>query len=392
MSRTHYGACVVLWIFSLVACKVPEVRVTCIFSKDCILPCSFTPTNGDVKIQWFQQEALIFSLQPAGQRFNHGNMSLFSDSVSEGNASLLVKQVDTRSKGRYKCVVNNVTVTYVVATVEAPIRTVSIDINPSGLIQCSTKDVYPAPLVQWSTEPRLSHALQPITRMAPGGKSLFTVESILKQQNNSLDYIYVCNITSKYGTHTRTASLQLQEITGSEGKDLVIPCKAPKKLQSFSLVWTFTTANKTTDILTYDSRTHKSRSLWDNAELEEDNALKGDVSLTLENTVGSEHSGFYTCAFSGAETRHLIQSRVVITSARQEKDFVRYNLWMLGIVAGLIALLALTLVVKRYRAKSKRNQESAQEDAEMQRMNPDKTSEEPQAGNKLMTQPSASHS
>lgn len=85
---------------------------------DCILPCSFTPTNGDVNIQWFQQKALIFSSEPAGQRFNHANMSLFSDSVSEGNASLLVKQVDKRSKGSYKCVVNNVTVTYVVASVE----------------------------------------------------------------------------------------------------------------------------------------------------------------------------------------------------------------------------------------------------------------------------------
>ncbi len=113
--------------------------------------------------------------------------------------------------------------------------------------------------------------------------------------------------------------MYISEMTGSEGKGLVIPCKAPKKLQSFSLVWTFTTANKTTDILTYDSRTHKSRSFWDNAELEEDDALKGDVSLTLENTVGSEHSGIYTCTFSGAETRHLTQSRVVITSARQEK-------------------------------------------------------------------------
>ncbi|XP_016353650.1 uncharacterized protein LOC107697397 [Sinocyclocheilus anshuiensis] len=393
MSRTHYGSCVVLWIFSLVACKVPEVRVTCIFSGDCILPCSFTPTNGDVKIQWYQQEALILSLQQAGQRSSRGNVRLVSDSsVSDGNASLLVKQVDTRSRGRYKCVVNNVTLTYVVATVEAPIRSISIDINPSGLIQCSTKDVYPAPVVQWSTEPWLSPAaLQPITRMAPGGKGLFTVESILKQQNNSLDHIYVCDITSKYGTQTWTASLQLQEITGFEGKDLVIPCKAPKNLQSFSLVWTFTAANKTTDILTYDSQTHESSSSWDHAELEEDNALKGDVSLSLENP-GLELSGIYTCAFLEAETRHLIQTRVVITSSRQGKDFLKYNLWILGIVAGLIALLALTLIIKRYRVKSKRNQDSTQEDAEMQSMNPDKTSEEPQAGNKLMTQPSGSHS
>ncbi len=124
--------------------------------------------------------------------------------------------------------------------------------------------------------------------------------------------------------------MYISEITGSEGKDLVLPCKAPKKLQSFSLVWTFTTANKTTDILTYDSRTHKSRSFWDNAELEEDDALKGDVSLTLENTVGSEHSGIYTCTFSGADTLHLIQSRVVITSARQEKGIHELiHLWIL---------------------------------------------------------------
>ncbi|KAK9968466.1 hypothetical protein ABG768_002791 [Culter alburnus] len=392
MSRTHYGACVVLWIFSLVECKVPEVRVTCIFSEDCILPCSFTP-SGDVNIKWYQQDVLILSLQPAEQRLSSDNVRLFSDNVSEGNASLLVKQVDTRSKGRYKCVVNNVTQTYVLATVEAPIRTISIDTDPSGLIRCSTKDVYPAPVVHWSTAPSLPPAaLQPITRMASGGKGLFTVESLLKQQNNSLDHIYVCNITSKYGKQTWTASLKLQEITSSEGQDLIIPCRAPKNLQSFSLVWTFTTANKTTDVLEYDSKTHKSSRSWDHAELEEDNTLKGDLSLNLQKPVGSEYSGIYTCAFSAAKARHLIQTRVDITSSRQEKGFLKYNLWMLGIVAGLIALLAITLVIKRYRAKLKRNHENAEEDAEMQSMNLAKTSEEPQAESKLMTEPSGSHS
>lgn len=78
-------------------------------------------------------------------------------------------------------------------------------------------------------------------------------------------------------------------------------------------------------------------------------------------------------------------------------DFLKYNLWMLGIVAGLIFLLAITLVIKKYRgntvyrtqsiifqclllciysmvmfmfaAKSKRNQENTEEDEEMQSMN-----------------------
>ncbi|XP_052464936.1 uncharacterized protein LOC128021664 [Carassius gibelio] len=378
MSRTHYGACIFLWIFSLVACKVPEVRVTCIFSEDCVLPCSYTPTNDDVKIQWYQQEALILSLQQAGKRLIHGNVSveLISDSsVSDGNASLLVRPVDTRSRGRYKCVVNNGTLAYAVATVEAPIRSISIDINPSGLIQCSTKDVYPAPVVQWSTEPRSSPAvLQHITHMATGGRGLFRVESILKQQNNCLDHVYVCNISSRYGTQTWTASLQLQEITGFEGKDLVIPSKAPKKLQSFSLVWTFTAANKTTDILTYDSRSRKSSSSWDHAELKEDNELKGDVSLSLKNP-GLEHSGIYTCTFLGAKTRHLVQTRVVISSSREGKDCLKSNMWMLGIFVGLIVLLALILIIKIYKVKSQRNQDNYQEDVEIQSMSTDKTSD-----------------
>lgn len=109
------------------------------------------------------------------------------------------------------------------------------------------------------------------------------------------------------------------EINSSEGQDLIIPCRAPKDLQSFSLVWTFTTVNKTTDVLEYDSRTHKSSRSWDHAELEEENALKGDVSLNLQKPVGSEHSGIYTCALSGAKTRHLIQTRVVFTSSSQGK-------------------------------------------------------------------------
>lgn len=113
----------------------------------------------------------------------------------------------------------------------APISAIFINTDPSGLIRCSTKEVYPAPVVQWSTKPSLPPAaLQPITHMAPGGKGLFTVESILKQQNKSLDHIYVCNITSKYGTQSWTASLKLQgktsDICFSTNTDICYKCYA----------------------------------------------------------------------------------------------------------------------------------------------------------------------
>ncbi|XP_051971497.1 uncharacterized protein hhla2a.1 [Xyrauchen texanus] len=390
MTKTHYGVHAVLWILSLVECKIPEVRVNCVFSEDCTLPCSFLPNHTDVNIQWYQQEALILRLQQVGEQLSNGTMWLFNDHISKGNASLLVKHVDIRNKGRYKCVVNNATQIYVIATVEAPISIISIDTNPSGLIQCSTKDVYPPPMVQWSTEPSLTPAaLQPITRMVPNGKGLFSVESVLKEQNNSLEHIYVCNITSKYGTQSWTASLQFKEMNDSEGQDLVIPCPAHKNLKFSSLVWTFTKANTTTEILKYDSLTHKTTSFRDHIKLTEEDVVNGDGSLTLQKPVGANHSGIYTCVFSGEKTRHLIQIHVSFTHTRQGKDFVAYNLWMLGIVVGLLGLLALTLLIKRYKAKSKRSQENAQADEEMQRMNTAKPTEQPQAESNLMTQPSS---
>lgn len=394
MLRIYCGACVVLWIFFIAECKIPEVRVSCIFSEDCVLPCSFTSTGGNANVQWFQQEALVLSLPQAGQGPSNGNMQFISNSASDGNASIMLKKADKTSKGRYKCVVNNVTQTYVIAMVEAPIRMISINSSESGLVQCSTRDVYPAPVVQWSSEPASAPAvLQPITSISPGRNGLFTAQSVLKLHNNSRENVYMCTITSKYGTQTWTASFKPQEITGYTGQDLVIPCKAPKHLQAFSAVWTFTRANKTTDVLTYDSQTHKSSSSLNYAKLqEEDRAIIGDVSLILKKPVASEHAGIYTCAFTGAKTQHLIQTHVNITSSRQGKDSMKYNLWMLGIVGGLIALLGIVLIIKRYRAKSKRSPENVEEDAEMQRMNADKTTEDPQAGMKLLTEASASHS
>lgn len=394
MLRIYCGACVVLWIFFIAECKIPEVRVSCIFSEDCVLPCSFTSTGANANVQWYQQEALVLSLPQAGQGPSNGNMQFISKSASDGNASIMLKKADKTNKGRYKCVVNNVTQTYVIAMVEAPIRMISINSSESGLVQCSTRDVYPAPVLQWSSEPASAPGvLQPVTRISPGGNGLFSAQSVLKLQNNSLEHVYMCTITSKYETQTWTASFKPQEITGYTGQDLVIPCKAPKHLQFLSAVWTFTRANKTTDVLKYDSRTHTFSSSLDHVNLQEkDRAVIGDFSLVLKKPVASEHAGIYTCAFTGAKTQHLIQTHVDITSSRQGKDSMKYNLWMLGIVIGLIVLLATVLIIKRYRAKSKRSPENAQEDAEMQRMNADKAAEDAQAGMKLLTEASASHS
>ncbi|TRY94338.1 hypothetical protein DNTS_026335 [Danionella cerebrum] len=327
-----------------------DVRVTCIFSEECVLPCTFTHTGGELSVQWFQQDSLILSLQHTGNILNNGNLQFLSDDVSKGNASVRLSNVDTRSKGRYRCVVNNVTQLYVAATVEAPIRSISmVRSELSGLINCSTREVYPAPVLQWSSEPRVpAGILQPITRITPARKGLFTVESVLKQLNYS-------------------------KLNISPGQTLVIPCRAPKHLQSqsFSVLWTFSRENQTTDVLGYDSWSHTSRKVWDQAELKGDEALKGDLSLNLKKPTASEHTGIYTCEVSGGKTRHLIQTRVKIPDGKPGEASLKYHLWMLGIVAGLIALLAGVLIIKRYRAK---------------------TAEDVEAGSNLLPEASAKHS
>lgn len=81
--------------------------------------------------------------------------------------------------------------------IAAPIRMISINSSESGLVQCSTRDVYPAPVLQWSSEPASAPGvLQPVTRISPGGNGLFSAQSVLKLQNNSLEHVYMCTITS----------------------------------------------------------------------------------------------------------------------------------------------------------------------------------------------------
>lgn len=99
-------------------CSFAEVRVTCIFSESCMLPCSFTPNGTFVSIQWYHQESLIFSIQQGGEQLSNGNTWLQDEHFSHGNATLFLKRVDVKSKGRYKCVVNTVPQMYIVVAVE----------------------------------------------------------------------------------------------------------------------------------------------------------------------------------------------------------------------------------------------------------------------------------
>lgn len=107
-----------------------------------------------------------------------------------------------------------------------------------------------------------------------------------------------------------------ERITQEEGHALSIPCIAPQSLQNFSLSWTFTSSSEPTVILRYDSRTRHTFTLWEGqAELDQDLLVLGDGSLLLHKPDSEEHSGTYTCAFSGLQSRHIVLTKVNITVA-----------------------------------------------------------------------------
>lgn len=108
----------------------------------------------------------------------------------------------------------------------------------------------------------------------------------------------------------------LDDITHEEGQPLSISCMAPHSLLNFSLTWTISNPMEQTLILKFDNRTGNMVNLWeDQAVLNQDLLLQGDGSLLLSKPDSEEHSGTYTCTFSGLQGRHIVQTKVNITVA-----------------------------------------------------------------------------
>uniref|UniRef100_A0A3Q0R1B3 HERV-H LTR-associating 2a, tandem duplicate 2 n=1 Tax=Amphilophus citrinellus TaxID=61819 RepID=A0A3Q0R1B3_AMPCI len=240
---------------------------------------------------------------------------LFNSQIPHGNASLLLRRVKVQDKGRYKCYTTL-------------IQSVIMEMTDE-MVTCSSHNIYPIPQVTWATDPpSAQESLESSTTKTTDHKGLFTVESMLRILGNVANYTYFCSVISADKTQIWTASRKNQEdITQEEGYALSIPCIAPHSLQNFSLTWTFDSSSEPIVILRYDNRTRHTFNLWEGqAEVDQDLLLLGDGSLLLLKPDSEEHSGTYTCTFSGLQSRHIVQTRVNITVASiSETDSHRYN-------------------------------------------------------------------
>ncbi|XP_058267252.1 V-set domain-containing T-cell activation inhibitor 1-like isoform X2 [Hemibagrus wyckioides] len=383
--HTLFKIYTLLWTHSCGQNKIPDVHVTCIYSEDCILPCTFPPSTEEVVFQWYKQGTLIYSLLENGDE-SVNNISVFTDEVSHGNASLHLQFSSVKSRGRYKCVVNTtkaILESHVIVKIEAPIHGIAIGVSPTEHLHCSSTGVYPAPLLIWSTEPRsASTSLQAVTRMRADSNDLYSIDSTLKKMCTNSNLTYICSITSKYSSQSWKASLLQTEMSLNNGQNLVIPCMAPKNLKNFTLTWTFLSMNTQTDILTYYSQTQRIKNHWDDqAELDLNKALMGDGSLYLNN-LGSKPSRTYACTFTGSQVKHIVQTLVKANASKAvlQTGNSGSKLWVLAIIVAALVLLCVSFYIyRKCQGKSKDSWQDHQDDTEMQAMHRVNSVEELQA-------------
>ncbi|KAK3541087.1 hypothetical protein QTP86_012745 [Hemibagrus guttatus] len=353
-----------------------DVHVTCQYSEDCILPCSFTPSGGE-EIHWFRHDVLIYS-HPQSTNWNDerftGRTSVLVGELSLGNASLLLQRCVLRDRGRYRCQVRTGGKKddfFIVLKVKAPIRSVNLEITRlSGYeeVKCSTYNVYPAPHVFWSTDPPTPvEKLKYMTRKMANKDGLYVIESKLKRLGQKSDLTYICTVNSSSAAQMWTASLAetvhnnitfssklysfstWTEISSAEGQDITIPCRSPWNMQNFTLTWSFTRADTSTVICTYDSKTQLISNLWNGtAWLEPQSVQQGDGSLRLLAAQSLEHMGMYTCNISAFQRNHVGQTRVNITSQTSENENVRMlssGPWWIPVVVVMVLVIIITAAV-----------------------------------------------
>ncbi|XP_036801503.1 V-set domain-containing T-cell activation inhibitor 1-like [Oncorhynchus mykiss] len=280
--------------------SLAENHVTCVFSEDCVLPCSFHPDSENI-IHWLKVEDKdltihsyyysTYQLKQQSQRYR-GRTALFNDQIPKGNASLLLRGITLQDQGRYKCYTSTIKgnmESFINIAVEAPVRLVDIQLS-DDIITCSSTGIYPEPKLTWSTDSDLSFdpgTIQNSTSIKVDDQGLYDITRT-KQFSRDL---------------TNTSPVQ-----GSPSSEVSIPCSVSQSdLLTFNLTWRF---NQMVTILT--STKDASQMYIDDKWKEQVQSLSDSGSLQLHKLT-MVHQGTYSCELSTARDTHLILTYLQIT-------------------------------------------------------------------------------
>ncbi|KAF4095779.1 HERV-H LTR-associating protein 2 [Onychostoma macrolepis] len=288
-----------LWILPV---TLGDSHVTCIYSEECMLPC--TSTYFDI-IHWYLDKKAVhsFFLNKDQLDYQHedykGRTSLLSESeIKNGNISLLIRNIRVQDEGRYRCYTADDKTNdekYVFVSVEAPVKSVDITLKDDTVI-CTSSGVYPEPEVLWSSDPP---AMEPLNTVSRTEDHLFTVTSQLKVDVITDTYTYICSITTKDTRYT--ASLKQQAASELSENEFTFECPVTKDF-NYTLTLSFSST-----VLKYDSKTSMeeiSEQWRDKVTFHPEN---GTIKLSHLN---QEQLGTYTCESTTAQYRYITHTKL----------------------------------------------------------------------------------
>ncbi|XP_036414167.1 uncharacterized protein hhla2b.2 [Colossoma macropomum] len=338
-----------LWSLAL---TTGDDTVTCLFSQECVLPCK---SDYREVIHWQKVDGQttlnVHSFYSGTDQLKYqdgaykGRTFLFSDQVSKGNMSLILKGVRTQDRGRYKCytaISSANKEAFVFINVEAPIKSVDIKITDDG-ITCNTSEVYPKPIISWTTDGTSQDTFTEDSR------GLFSLTSTLPAKPVQNNHLYTCSIIPEDRTQTYTASLKQEKIEIDLGQDITVHCPGSQgETGNFTLTLTF---DGSSTVLSYNSQTSQPADIkeWNGIEVK----LTSEGNIALHKLDSEKHEGTYTCEKTSTQSRQLIQTSVQIRTASKVGTIIAAVLVPVAVIV-IVVVVTICLIRKCCNARQEK--------------------------------------
>ncbi|NXW42314.1 HHLA2 protein, partial [Nyctiprogne leucopyga] len=273
-----------------------QETVTGLFSKDCILPCSFPPGDDEV-IYWKKGDKYVHSyyyqrdqLKTQDPDYRH-RTHLFHENIRSGNASLKLSNLTLTDEGSYSCYVGtqqNKTEVEVMLRVRVSSH-FALEYQKTDtkrMLKCYAFLTYPAPNISWvQGNTSIQETEQEETRVG-------VLYSLRSDQNiiNTTDPYY-CHIHLPHEKWTAEWKMQ-DQLSSVEGSSTVIPCEysnSTANTEGFSVVWTLNRNAVISDLASFNGTSH---SCHPRVQINQN-----DFSLMIRDLTASD-SGEYLCHIS----------------------------------------------------------------------------------------------
>ncbi|NXJ01019.1 HHLA2 protein, partial [Psophia crepitans] len=267
-----------------------------LFSKDCVLPCTFPPGRDEV-IYWKKGDQNVHSyyyqkdqLENQDPSYRH-RTHLFYQEISRGNASLKLSNLTVTDEGSYNCYVGtHQTKTEVDVTLRVRVSSYYAleyqKTDTERMLKCYAFLTYPAPHISWVQG---NTSTQETRQEKTRDGVLYSVRSDKNIVNTAEPYS--CHIRLPHEEWTAEWKMQGQ-LSSMDGDSTVIPCEysnGTANTEGFSVVWTLTRNAGTSVLASFNGTSH---SYQPGVEINQNNFSLILVDLTAKD------SGEYLCNIS----------------------------------------------------------------------------------------------